>query len=267
VLGSIGGHPEDLMDLYRNQFHELSRVLTGCETAEKCAEARWLQPAITVVPGRGDNLVDITGPVRNASTLTENLLLEYTQGMAGKTLGWGRLDASSLRRIMALHTAYADLARRTPYVARARGSNLLDHILNSLRQSVRNERIGTALGKPGDAALVIVGHDTNLSNLSGMLGISWLLPGYQPNDPAPGGALVFELWRSANGKRHGVRMYYTAQSLDQMRTLASLKLTAPPEKAEIFVPGCGTAAAGFACDWADFERTVSAAIDPAFVEK
>ena len=267
VLGSIGGHPEDLMDLYKNEFQELSRVLTGCATAEKCAEAPWLRPAITVVPGRGDNLVDITGPLRNASTLTENLLLEYTQGMAGKTLGWGRLDASNLRRIMALHTAYADLARRTPYVARARGSNLLDHILNSLRQSVRAERVAAALGNPGDAALVIVGHDTNLSNLSGMLGISWLLPGYQPNDPAPGGALVFELWRSAGGKRYSVRMYYTAQSMEQMRTQASLKLTAPPEKAEVFLPGCGTASGGFACDWTDFERTVSAAIDPAFVQR
>jgi len=267
VLGRIGVHPEDLMDLYRNEFQELNRVLTGCATAEKCAEGQWLRPAITVVPGRGDNLVDITGPLRNASTLTENLLLEYTQGMTGKALGWGRLDASSLRRIMALHTAYADLARRTPYVARARGSNLLDRILNSLRQSVRAERLAAALGKPGDAALVIVGHDTNLSNLSGMLGISWLLPGYQPNDPAPGGALVFELWRSADGKRHSVRTYYTAQSLEQMRTQASLKLTAPPERAEIFLPGCGTASAGFVCDWADFERTVSAAIDPAFVER
>ena len=105
------------------------------------------------------------------------------------------------------------------------------------------------------------------SNLSGMLGISWLLPGYQPSDPVPGGALVFELWRSADQKRHTVRTYYTAQSLEQMRSQTPLKLTAPPEKAEIFVPGCGTASAGFACNWADFERTVSAAIDPAFVER
>ena len=267
LMGSIGGHPEDLMDLYRNEFQELSRVLTGCASAEKCAEGRWLRPPITVAPGRGDNLVDITGPLRNAATLAENLLLEYTQGMTGKTLGWGRLDASSLRRIMALHTAYADLVRRTPYVARCRGSNLLDRILNSLRQSVRREPIAGALGRPGDAALVLVGHDTNLSNLSGMLGISWLLPGYRPNDPAPGGALVFELWRSGDGKRYSVRMYYTAQSIEQMRTQVALKLTAPPEKAEIFLPGCGTASTGFACDWADFERAVSAAIDPAFVER
>jgi 4-phytase/acid phosphatase len=87
------------------------------------------------------------------------------------------------------------------------------------------------------------------------------------NDPAPGGALVFELWRGADGKRYRVRVYYTAQSMEQMRMQTALKLTDPPGKAEIFLPGCSTASAGFACDWEDFERTVSAAIDPAFVER
>jgi 4-phytase/acid phosphatase len=90
VLGSIGGHPEDLMDLYRNEFQELNRVLTGCATPEKCAEGAWLRPAIRVGPGRGDNLVDITGPLRTASTLTENLLLEYTQGIDGEGSGMGK---------------------------------------------------------------------------------------------------------------------------------------------------------------------------------
>jgi 4-phytase / acid phosphatase len=114
---------------------------------------------------------------------------------------------------------------------------------------------------------VIVGHDTNLSNLSGMLGISWLLPGYQTNDPVPGGALVFELWRSADTKQFSVRTYYTAQSLEQMRLAVPLTISAPPLRAPVFVPGCSTASEGFDCSWADFQRTVSAAIDPAFVKQ
>jgi 4-phytase/acid phosphatase len=40
---------------------------------------------------------------------------------------------------------------------------------------------------------MLCGHDTNLSNLSGMLGLSLKLPGYQPDDTPPGGALVFSL--------------------------------------------------------------------------
>ena len=41
--------------------------------------------------------------------------------------------------------------------------------------------------------LLLAGHDTNLSNLSGMIGLSWKLAGYQPDDTPPGGALIFAL--------------------------------------------------------------------------
>jgi len=111
-----------------------------------------------------------------------DLQLEYANGMEGKDLGWGRLDTARLLEVMRLHAAYADLARQTPYVARIQGSNLLSHILHSMDQAAKGSAAPGSLGKPGDRLLVIVGHDTNLSNLAGMLGISWLLDGYQPND-------------------------------------------------------------------------------------
>jgi 4-phytase/acid phosphatase len=166
---------------------------------------------------------------------------------------------------MPLHEAHAELARRTPYIARARGSNLLSHILNSLQQAESGTPVAGALDKPGAAALVIVGHDTNLSNLSGMMNISWLLPGYEPNDPVPGGALVFELWQDAASKRYTVRLSYTAQSLEQMNRAVPLTSTAPPLRAPIFIPGCSTAASDFECPFDDFRRAMLAAIDPAFV--
>jgi hypothetical protein len=50
------------------------------------------------------------------------------------------IEAASLRRMMVLHTAYADLTRRTLYGARARGSNLLAHILDSLQPRNRQAR-------------------------------------------------------------------------------------------------------------------------------
>ena len=77
---------------------------------------------------------------------------------------------------MELHAFYADMMRRTEYVARARGSNLLEHVLLSLQQAESGKPVPGALGRPGDALLVLAGHDTNLSNLSGMLGLSWSLP-------------------------------------------------------------------------------------------
>jgi 4-phytase / acid phosphatase len=259
VLGRIGGDPAALFELYRPEFDELARVVGG-----GASKQAWLREPIAVSSGKEDGLADITGPLRTASTLSEVFLLEYANGMNGKDLAWGRLDLAGVRRLMRLHEAYAELARRTPYVARARGSNLLSHILNSLHQAASGKAGAGAIGKPGDVALIIAGHDTNLSNLAGMMGLSWLLAGYEPNDPAPGGALAFELWQDA-AKQFRVRMFYMAQSLAQMNGAVPLTLSAAPLRAAIFVPGCSGPAPDFECKWEDFRRVARAAIDPAFV--
>ena len=117
--------------------------------------------------------------------------------------------------------------RRTPYLARARSSNLLDHVLVSMTQAALGKPVKGALGRPGDALLVLTGHDTNLSNLSGMLGLSWRLPGYQPDDTPPGGALIFSLWHGDAGEDR-VTARYVAQSADQMRNAGRLTRAAPP---------------------------------------
>ena len=259
ILGRIGLNLGAVVDLYHSQFNEMARVLAAP------SKQAWLHAQSAVSGGNGDALADISGPLRTASTLSEVFLLEYANGMTGKDLAWGRLDVAGIRRLMPLHEAYADLARRTPYIARARGSNLLSHILDSLQQAESGKPDAGALDKPGAAALVIVGHDTNLSNLSGMMNISWLLPGYEPNDPVPGGALVFELWQDAESKRYTVRLSYTAQSLEQMNRAVPLTNTVPPLRAPIFIPGCSTAASDFECPFEDFRRAMLTAIDPAFV--
>jgi len=272
ILGRIGAKPEALLEAYRPAFEELQRILFGCIPGASCGAGTKLPaqpllgPPIAVVPGNAASLADVTGPLNTASTLAESLLLEYTNGMSGSDLGWGRLNESNLRQIMALNTAYFDLTRRTLYSARVRGSNLLSHVLDSLRQAASGKPVPGALGKPGDAVLFLVGHDANLSNFSGLLNLSWLVPGYQRDDTPPGGALVFELWRGV-GDAYTVRTYYTAQSLEQMSQAMPLSLSSPPPRAPVFVPGCSSAAEGLACEWTAFERTAAAAIDPAFVTK
>jgi 4-phytase/acid phosphatase len=261
VAGRIGGHPEDLVDLYRPAFRELQRILDGGGKASKSM----LDAPVSIVAGRGDNLVDITGAIRTASTLTENLLLEFTDGRRGDELGWGRLNSENLRQIMAIHTAYADLARRTPYLARARGSNLLFHVLASIEQAATGIRVRGAIGPPEDRVLIVAGHDTNLSNLAGMLGLNWLLPGYQPDDTPPGGALVFEL-RKRGQEEPRIRTYYTAQSLEQMQSAKPLKLESPPLRAPVFLQACSGSGQGFDCTWSSFRSVVEAAIDHEFVK-
>ena len=257
----------------RPGFDVMQSVLLACTPGASCppegtpVNKPLLKLPASVGPAEGDKLVDFAGPLPIAATLAQNFLLEYTNAMGGNDLGWGRVNEANLREMMSLHGAYSDLLRRTPYLARTNGSNLLSHILRSIEQAAARKKVRGALGTPGDKLLLIVGHDTNVSNVAGMLSLSWLIEGYQRDDTPPGGALVFELWRHRSTGEHTVRTYYMAQTLEQMRGAQPLTLTSPPAKAPTFVPGCGTATQEFACTWNDFRRTVEAAIDPAFVKR
>ena len=270
ISGRIGTNPEALVGTYRHEFGVLREVLFGCppdtlcSAEEKPGKRSVLKQPSSVEAGGGDHAADLRGPLRTGSTLSEDFLLEYVNGMDGKDLGWGRLDAGKLLEILRLHAAYANLARQTPYVARLQSSNLLSHILRSMEQVVRVKPVPGSIGPTGNRVLVVVGHDTNISNIAGILGISWLLDGYPPDDTPPGGALVFELWQQAQGEM-AVSTYYLAQSTDQMRKLATLTLKSPPLKSPIFIPGCSTADQKMTCPWTLFQHTIEGAIDPAFV--
>jgi 4-phytase/acid phosphatase len=261
VSGRIGGHPEALLTAYRPALETMQQVLT----AGKAVKQSLLELPVSLGPGAG-SLPVMRGPFATASSLASDFLLEYTNGMEGHDLGWGRLTESNLRQMMTILTAYADLMWRTPQIGRTSASNLLSAVAKAMEQAATGKAVPGAIGKPGDRMLVIVGHDSNLSNIQGTLDLSWLLPGDLPNDTPPGGALVFELWRQAAGGEYSVRTYYTAQTLDQMRKTLPLTLASPPAKATVFVPGCSTAKAGSPCAWKAFQRTIEAAIDPAFVK-
>jgi 4-phytase/acid phosphatase len=194
--------------------------------------------------------------------MAENLLLEYTEGMPAAEVGWGRVDIHKLRELLQLHTASEDITGRTGYIARAQSSNLLLHILQSMRQAVAAQPVAGALGKPGDRLLILVGHDTNLANIGGALGVDWLIDGRRDDTP-PGGALVFELWKSRSANEYSVRTFFQAQTLDQMRNATTLSLQVPPERVPVFVPGCSKD--DFSCGWEAFQQAVNAAIDPMFV--
>jgi 4-phytase/acid phosphatase len=124
----------------------------------------------------------------------------------------------------------------------------MNGIVRSLEQAATGKAVAGAIGSPQTALLIVSGHDTNLSNLSGMLGLTWLLPGYQPDDAPPGGALIFTLWRSPDNGRYSVRLQFTAQTPDQMHDASP----DAPAITEIFVPGCSTAAPGYPCPWEAF---------------
>ena len=194
--------------------------------------------------------------------MTENLLLEYTQGMSQADTGWGCIDGATLRTLMQLSSANWDYGKRTPAVARIFASTLLDRILKTMQQSATGAAVPGALGKPGDRLVILVGHDTNIVTVAGALNIDWVFDG-RADDTPPGGALLFELWRPRDGGKPFVRLEYIAQTLEQMRNAEPLTLANPPAVAPIFIPGCSRQ--DLSCTWEGFSAAVRASIDPAYV--
>jgi 4-phytase/acid phosphatase len=260
VRDRLGSDPQKLLASHRAALDSLQYILTGGRSVSR----KLWDPPLEIGVSLANKTVELAGPLNVSSTLSEDLLLEYANGFEGAELGWGHLTRENLLEVLSLHAVYADLMRRTPYLARARGSNLLDHVLLSMTQAALGKPVQGALGNLGDTLLVLSGHDTNLSNLSGMLGLSWHLRGYQPDDTPPGSALVFSLWRGDAGE-DSVTAQYLAQSLDQMHNAERLTKAAPPASQEVVIPGCKAASGSPGCSWSSFKLALEKAIDPAFV--
>jgi 4-phytase/acid phosphatase len=258
VRERLGPRPDQFLEPHRGEFELLQNILTDGASAP-----RTVFESLTVGVAGNGKTAELNGPLNTASTFTENLLLEYANGFEGRDFGWGRLTRENLDRVLTLHGLYADLMRRTPYLARARGSNLLAHPLHSLEQAASGRRDAAALGGEDDALLVVSGHDTNLSNLSGMLGLSWKLPSYQLDETPPGGALLFSLWRDGASHEDFVKTEFVAQTLEQMHRRTPLSLAVPPERTTVTIPGCNPADAR-GCPWPTVQRVLQQAIDPKF---
>jgi 4-phytase / acid phosphatase len=264
VAGRIGAYPQGVTEAYRPQLEALEKILLACPSGAVCGNpppASLFDIAASIAPGGGDHLVEMRTPLSLASTMTENLLLEYTEGMDRANVGWGQVSLDKLRGVLQLHTASEDIFQRTSYIARAQASNLLSHVARSMEQAVAGQTVSGSLSKSEDRLLVLVGHDTNLANIAGAMNLSWLIDGRRDDTP-PGGALVFELWKQ--GGEYFVRTFYVAQTADQMRNTTPLNLQSPPERVPVFVPGCGRADGS--CAWKSFQQTLNTSIDTSFVK-
>jgi 4-phytase/acid phosphatase len=261
IAGRIGGDPNNLTAAFHPQLVELDRILATCGASVSDPNHRisLFDIPATLSGGQESHHAELKGPLNTAATLTENLLLEYAQGMDAANVGWGCVDGANLRSLLALHTGAEDFTARTPAIARIQAAKLLDQIHLSLKQAIAGKRIPGALSKPSDRALILVGHDTNLSNVAGLLNLDWIADGRRDDTP-PGGALIFELWRSRATGNYLIRTFFTSQTLEQMRSAASLSQENPPQRVPLFLPGCS--AGDFSCSWSSFDETIHRAIDP-----
>jgi 4-phytase/acid phosphatase len=154
----------------------------------------------------------IAGPLADGALLAEIFLLEYAQGFPLADVAWGAPAREGFfPSIMAAHARAARLTRQTPYLAARHGALLAKAIL-------------AALGDEGSSArapkvTVFVGHDTNLSNMAGLFGLDWSLPG-EPDPTGPSVTLAFQVWRNAASGERRVRPIIYYQSLEALRSLA-----------------------------------------------
>jgi 4-phytase/acid phosphatase len=256
VSGRIGNDPKNVTLAHKAQLSVLDNLLENCGIAKQDHQRVSLFEIPSVLNGgESDHLIDLKSPLSTAGTFTENFLLEYADGMNASDVGWGCVDGAKLRTLIDLHTASVDFTQRTPAIARRQAANLLNLFRSSIDQAVTGKSVPGALGKPSDKALFLIGHDTNLVNIAGLLQMNWMIDGRRDDTP-PGGALILELWKEASDK-YTVRAYYTTQSLEQMRNSVELTLTSPPEQVPVFIPACSKA--DFSCDWSDFSKVIERA--------
>jgi len=264
IAGRIGDSPGNLTDAYRAKLAELDTILKTCgkPSVPEAKRTSLFEVPAKLAPGIGDRAVELKGPLSTASTLTENILLEYTEGMAASNVAWGCVDGAKLRSLLELHTAASDFAQRTKPVARMQASNLLDHVRRALQQSAIGGPVAGSPSAPADVALYLVGHDTNLANIAGLLDLTWLADGRRDDTP-PGSVLIFELWKTLSAESYSVRVYFSAQTLEQMRSASPLTLENPPQRIPLFIPGCS--ARDFTCPLPAFLKTVDEVIDKNYV--
>lgn len=177
-----------------------------------------------------------------------------------RTLESGRAFSESFMPGCGVEIHSISGAKRDPLFARGKARDLLQHVLLSMEQAETGKTAPGALDDPADRVLILVGHDTNLAEISGVLGLSWHLTGYRKGAIPPGGALIFSLWRGPATTGDFVRTQFVAQSLDEIRDLVPLSLSSPPESQDLPIRGCDAAAPSGGCSWPAFQAALKRAI-------
>lgn len=269
IRGRLGGEPQWWPGAYQRPLEDLQNILLNCKKDSPCNEpapAKKLlsDPSIVKAADISD-MVEIDGPVSKGADFAENFLLQYTEGLPMAQVGWGRVSHSELNELMTMNTGYHDFVLRTPYFAQIGASDLASRIGATLQQAVDGSNVSGAIGKPGTRFLLLLGHDSNLTWLGGLLHLNWLLPDQPVNATPPGSALVFELHQTPNTKNFYLQVYFMSQTLDQMRSRTPLTIEHGPSVASIFVPNCSTDASN-RCPVDQFQHLVQSLVDRSFVQ-
>ena len=192
--------------------------------------------------------------------------MQYADNFALADVAWGRLSLDALSQQTRINNLIFDIQMRLPYLNQVQSSNAASHILRTMEQAVIGENIPGAFGDAGSRSVVIISSDGYVTGLAGLLRMHWLLPGYQPDFSAPGGALVFELRQARSTKEYLVRAFYTSQTFDQLRNLTPLTLQNPPASMQLLIPGGSNSATDLDVRFDTFQKLLKEAINPEYVQ-
>jgi 4-phytase/acid phosphatase len=268
VNGRLGGNSESLTSAYASELALTRSVLFGYPASQTPVPATPSGTVdVTTLPmdvtaGTPDLPVNIGGLITVVNTI-DPFVMEYADGLPASDVGWGQLTVGGVGETSRFITLAWDLLFRTPYLAGVQSSNLASHVVRSMLQAATGNAMTGALGNPSSKVVMLVASDVNVTGLAGLFHLDWMLPGYQANFCAPGGALVFQLRQSQSTGEYIVRASYIAQTLDQLRNRTVLTLNTPPASAPVFIPGCSTHNATFDCSLAKFSVLAKQVIDPA----
>lgn len=202
---------------------DLQSLLLDC-AGTSCAEAaerggKRLLPADT---GKAMKL---------AGTLSENLMLAYAEGMPMNLVAFGRGDGVLLGRLITLHNAQFEVTKKAMPVAARAGSNLVAHIAATFDAALGKRTAVEPFTTSKSGVVLLVGHDTNLANVAGILGLDWHDP-RRPDDYPPGGAILLSL--VIHGGHDVIHISSFMPDMDQLRTNRFEDMKALP----VHVAGC-----------------------------
>lgn len=218
---------------------------------------RWADGPLSLSTGSTGHDLKLGAPWGTAAAVSEIFSLEYAEGLPADQVAWGAgATTPHLAQFMPLHNLKLEWIEQAPYIAARNGSMLAQRVLDELERGS---------GRPASAddtplLVALIGHDTNIANLSGMLRLHWH-DTRQPDDVAPGTTLAFELLRDTHSGEYFVRTRLFMQTADQLRSAVPLDAEHSPIVQVLAIPGCLGARDGL-CPLAAFSALLRSRIDP-----
>lgn len=227
---------------------------------KKCIKLVVLRPSYQIKYILIKGAILLCCPLSISSTLLEIFLLQNLQGMS--EVAWHRLKGeTNWKSLFSLHNAHYDLMDKTFYIARHEGTPLLEEVDSALTHQIKQPRIHSTLPlSMQNRVLLLVGHDVNIANIAGMLGLSWQLS--QQPDNTPRGGLLFELWQKSDDHKYfvSIKMFY--QTMAQLRNKENLDLNVKPAgMMAISIPGCDNRGKDKLCQLETFQKKLDEVIE------